>query len=312
MRLKFQTKVQALKATGGASPWIVRQPTAVCRKGKTMATPETLKVPECPPLKIADTRLGKISYREKGEGKTLLFLHGNLGSSRSWAFQIEDFSRTWRVVAWDAPSYGQSDDQAIDIDAYAASLAAFLDEVGGTPVALVGHSMGGSVGARFAALHPDKIDHLVLSCSHPGYGEPETAPMSEKFEKRMEELEKYGNKAYGLARARDLLPGFDEHLPVFHYAAEVAAETRPEALRRASRMLQLADNRSLMSRLKGPILILTGGIDQVVAPRLKADLISRVPYTRHVEMPGLAHAPYFQSPGYYDGLIRDFLSGHLA
>jgi pimeloyl-ACP methyl ester carboxylesterase len=276
-----------------------------------MTTSKNLNVPECPPLQIADTRLGKISYREKGNGGMLLFLHGNLGSSRSWAFQLEDFSKSWRVVAWDAPGYGQSDDQEADIDTYAAALTAFLDTVSGAPVVLVGHSMGGTVGARFAALHPDKVSALVLSCSHPGYAEPADAPMSEKFEKRMEELKQFGREAYGFARARDLLPGFDETRPVFRYAAEVAAETRPDGLRRASRMLQLADNRPLMKKLRGPILVLTGGIDKVVAPRLKADLLALAPYTRHVEMPGLAHAPYFQAPEYYNGLIRDFLSGNL-
>ncbi|MDR3073726.1 MAG: alpha/beta hydrolase [Deltaproteobacteria bacterium] len=276
-----------------------------------MTSAENLKVPECPPLKIAETKVGNISYREKGNGKTLLFLHGNLGNSRSWAFQLEDFSRSYRVVAWDAPGYGRSDEQAVNIDAYAEALAAFLDKVGGTPVALVGHSMGGAVGARFAALYPGKITSLVLSCSHPGYAEPATAPMSEKFEKRMEELKRTGKEAYGLARARDLLPGVDETRPEFLYAAEIAAETQPEGLRRASRMLQLADNRPLTPKLKGPILILTGGIDKVVAPRLKADLLASVPYTQHIEMPGLAHAPYFQAPEYYNNLIRDFLSGNL-
>jgi pimeloyl-ACP methyl ester carboxylesterase len=274
-----------------------------------MTSIENMNVPECPPLKIAGTAQGWISYRERGEGQTLLFLHGNLGSSRSWAFQLADFSGSWRTVAWDAPGYGQSDDQAIDIDAYVAALAAFLEAIGGAPVVLVGHSMGGAVGARFAALHPDRVSALVLSCSHPGYGEPESAPMSEKFEKRMEELKQFGKDAYGFARARDLLPGFDERSPVFRYAAEVAGETRPEGLRRASRMLQLADNRPLMSRFRGPLLILTGGADQVVASRLKADLLAGVPRARHVEMPGLAHAPYFQAPEYYDGLIREFLAG---
>lgn len=268
-------------------------------------------VPECPPRKIADTALGRISYRERGEGKTLLFLHGNLGSSRSWAFQLADFSASWRAVAWDAPGYGQSDDRAVDIDAYVASLAAFLDVIGDVPVVLVGHSMGGTVGARFAALHPGRVTALVLSCSHPGYGEPESAPMPEKFERRMRELRQFGPHVYGLARARDLLPGFDERSPVFHYAAEVAGETRPEGLRRASRMLQLADNRPWMSRLRGPVLILTGGADPVVAPRLKADLLAGIPSARHMEMPGLAHAPYFQAPEYYNGLIREFLAGNF-
>ena len=91
-----------------------------------MTSAENLKVPECPPLKIAETKVGNISYREKGNGNTLLILHGNLGNSRSWAFQLEDFSRSYRVVAWDAPGYGRSDEQAVNIDAYAEALAAFL------------------------------------------------------------------------------------------------------------------------------------------------------------------------------------------
>ncbi|MDR1826795.1 MAG: alpha/beta hydrolase [Methylobacteriaceae bacterium] len=266
-------------------------------------------VPECPPLSALESASGQLSYRAAGTGKTVLFLHGNLGSSRSWAFQLADFAGDYRAVAWDAPGYGGSAPRAVDIDAYVEALGELIAFIGGAPVHIVGHSMGGTVGARYAALHPENVDHLVLSCSHPGYAEPETAPMSAKFEKRMEELKAIGKEAYGLARARDLLPGVDETSPVFLYAAEVAAETDPDGLRRASRMLQLADNRPLLPKLKGPILVLTGEIDKVVAPRLKADQLALVPFTRHVDMPGLAHAPYFQAPRYYNKLIRDFLSG---
>jgi pimeloyl-ACP methyl ester carboxylesterase len=95
--------------------------------------------------------------------------------------------------------------------------------------------------------------------------------MSAKFERRMREFDEVGPFAYGVNRARDLLPD-SVSAGVFDYAAEIASETNPEGLRRATRMLQLADNRPLLPKLKMPILILTGELDTDVQPGLKADL----------------------------------------
>jgi pimeloyl-ACP methyl ester carboxylesterase len=57
-------------------------------------------------------------------------------------------------------------------------------------------------------------------------------------------------------------------------------------------------------------LILTGEKDGVVQPKLKADLLALVPYTQHIDMPGLGHAPYFQAPEYYNTLLHEFLAKH--
>jgi pimeloyl-ACP methyl ester carboxylesterase len=265
-------------------------------------------VPVCPPLQDVTLSHGKLAYRFQGSGEALVFLHGLLGSSKSWAFQFAHFSRRHRVIAWDAPGFGQSDMVPVSLDAFVDALREFLVTIDAGTVDLVGHSMGGTVAARFAARHPDMVSRLVLSCSHPGYNEPDTAPMSAKFEGRMRDLKEIGREAYGLARATDLLPE-PRDPAVFAFAAEVASEVNPEGLRRATRMLQLADNRPLLPTLTMPVLVLTGGIDKVVQPALKADLLRLTPFARHIDMPGVAHAPYFQSPDDFNGLIDDFLSG---
>src|SRR3984957_13985651 len=277
-------------------------------RGSLMTCGAPGAVPVCPPLQFARQSYGQMSFRSRGNGETIVFLHGLLGSSRSWAFQFDRLSRDYRMIAWDAPGYGQSEMVAASIHAFVEALREFIANVGHPKVSLVGHSMGGTVAACFAAAFPELVSRLVLSCSHAGYAEPETAPMSAKFERRMRELHEIGPVAYGVNRARSLLP---DSVPsrVFDYAAEIVSETNPEGLRRATRMLQRADNRGLLPKLKIPILILTGEMDTDVRPDLKADLLRLAPVTRHVEMPGLGHAPYFEAPDYYSGLIEDFLSG---
>lgn len=237
----------------------------------------------------------------------MVFLHGLLGNSRSWAFQFEHLSRNFRVIAWDAPGYGQSSLVPAAIEAYVDALRDLVAHLGPSRVALVGHSMGGAVAACFAARCPELVSRLVLSCTHAGYGDPETAPMSSKFARRMREFEEIGAIAYGINRAHDLLPA-SASAAVFLHAAEIASETTPEGLRRATRMLQCADNRPLLPTLTMPSLILTGEMDRDVRPDLKADLLRLTPMARHIEMPGLGHAPYFEAPDYYSDLVARFLS----
>ncbi len=269
---------------------------------------ENKEVPACPPQQLMVTSQGMLSFRCDGKGDAVIFLHGLLGSSKAWAFQFAGLSGAYHVAAWDAPGYGESTLVPADIDAYVLALHEFLRRYGDKKVTLVGHSMGGTVASRYAVRYPKKIRRLILSCTHPGYGAPENAPVSQKLEKRLRELQEIGPEAYGWNRAQDLLPFPDIPAAVLSYAAHIAAETHPEGLRRASRMLQLADNRPLLPKITQPTLILTGEKDPVVQPQLTADLLAGVAFTRQIQMPGLAHAPYFQAPGYYNALLQDFIA----
>ncbi|RDL27010.1 alpha/beta fold hydrolase [Serratia fonticola] len=271
---------------------------------------ENSAIPVCPEQQILRTSQGNLSFRACGEGETLIFLHGILGSSKAWPFQYAAFSPRYRVMAWDAPGYADSVLVPAEIDAFVQMLHEWVQHCGAEKVSLVGHSMGGTVASRYAARYPERVKNLVLSCTHPGYGAPESAPSSEKLEKRLKELAEIGREAYGRNRARDLLPFPDVPTAVLDYAADIAAGTNLEGLRRATRMLQLADNRPLLPQLKMPTLILTGEKDAVVQPQLKADLLALVPYTQHIEMPGMGHAPYFQAPDYYNTLLHEFFAKH--
>ncbi len=53
---------------------------------------ENSAIPVCPEQQILRTSQGNLSFRACGEGETLIFLHGILGSSKAWPFQFAAFS----------------------------------------------------------------------------------------------------------------------------------------------------------------------------------------------------------------------------
>src|SRR5476649_171942 len=145
-------------------------------------------VPDCPELQTMNTSLGKLSFRSGGKGEAIIFLHGLLGAAEAWAFQFAALTPAYHVIAWNAPGYGPSTLIPATIDAYEQSLHELIQTCGHDRVSLVGHSMGGTVASRYAARHPNKINRLILSCTHPGYAAPDSAPVPEKLQKRLREL----------------------------------------------------------------------------------------------------------------------------
>src|SRR3546814_12702323 len=112
-----------------------------------------------PPRRLTlDTPAGRIGFREAGTGTdVLVLLHGLGGNSLSWESQFDHLANHRRVIAWDSPGYGGSDDlpmPAPDPDDYVEALRTFLDAMGIARADLLGHSMGGVVAARFAARWP--------------------------------------------------------------------------------------------------------------------------------------------------------------
>jgi pimeloyl-ACP methyl ester carboxylesterase len=265
----------------------------------------------CPPRQTVELAHGPLSYREAGSGPAVVFLHGLLGNSRSWVKQFAPFSQNHRVIAWDAPGFGLS--QAIEpsADEFAETLGALLDALDCPAATIVGHSMGGVVAARLAARRPAMVSALVLSCSHAGYGEAADSPPSARLQGRLQELANLGPVEYGQVRAAGMVAA-GASAEVLALAAAIAAETRPEGMIASTRMLQLADNRSLLPDLEMPLMVINGALDPVVRADLKAALLALTPEARHVEIPGVGHAPYLEDAETYNAAIGEFLAARSA
>ncbi|HUP31826.1 MAG TPA: alpha/beta fold hydrolase [Gaiellaceae bacterium] len=106
---------------------------------------------------------------EGGEGPPVVLLHGPGEFAATWLRVIPQLAETHRVVAPDLPGHGASGLSAGPLDAERALawLGELIERTCDSPPALVGHLLGGSLAARFAADNGNRVSRLVLV---DGYG----------------------------------------------------------------------------------------------------------------------------------------------
>ncbi len=100
-----------------------------------------------------------------GDGTPLLFSHGLLMSSRMFDAQVAALQGRYRCIRWDHRGQGRSADvsgRIITIEQVTEDTIALIRTLALPPVHFVGLSMGGFVGMRLAARHPELLRSLAL------------------------------------------------------------------------------------------------------------------------------------------------------
>lgn len=110
---------------------------------------------------------GHVHYLDFGgpDGATpLVLVHGLGGSHANWLAVGPSLAQEDRVYAPDLAGHGLTfpDHRRTDVDSNQRLLDRFLREVAGTPVILVGNSMGGMISILQTWRNPDTVRALVL------------------------------------------------------------------------------------------------------------------------------------------------------
>jgi pimeloyl-ACP methyl ester carboxylesterase len=110
---------------------------------------------------------GTIRYREAGEGKPVVFVHGYLVDGRLWDGVVDRLADRCRCIAPDWPIGAQQIAMNPDADlsppGIAAIIAGFLDALGLDDVTIVGNDSGGAMSQVLVTRHPQRIGRLVLT-----------------------------------------------------------------------------------------------------------------------------------------------------
>jgi pimeloyl-ACP methyl ester carboxylesterase len=115
----------------------------------------------------ADLQMAYLDVRpSKANGRTVVLLHGKNFCAGSWEATIRRLvGAGYRVVAPDQIGFCKSakpDRYQYGLHTLAANTRSLLDQLGVERPILMGHSMGGMLGLRYALQYPEALSHLVL------------------------------------------------------------------------------------------------------------------------------------------------------
>ncbi|MDA7417330.1 alpha/beta hydrolase [Xenophilus arseniciresistens] len=255
-----------------------------------------------------------VSVRECGNAAAdtlpLVCLHGIGSGSASWLESAQLLAPRTRLIAWDAPGYGESTPlpQAQPTGAdYAQRVHALLDALQITRCVLVGHSLGALMAAP-AARSDERIAALVLISPAQGYGaEGREAERARVHAERMGSLAELGIAGMAARRSGRLV---SEHAsPVARaWVRWNMARLHEGGYRQAIELLcggrLLADVAALPPGL--PLMVACGELDVVTPPAACVQVAQQrgVPL---VPIAHAGHASYVEQPAAVAALLTEVL-----
>ena len=239
----------------------------------------------------------------------LVLVHGVGLDRHMWAPFTAALGRA--TVAYDMLGLGDADkpEGPYTLSMYAEQLAAVISDGRGTPVDVVGFSMGALVAQRLAVDHPMLVRRLVL--------------VSGVFDRTADERAAIVSRVAEV-RAGGYLAAVEPALDRW-FTPEFAA-LHPDVVDTVRRRMLANDVRSyacayevfatgdeelvpLVHRITAPTLVVTGADDQRSTPDMTNRLAAALPNGTAVVVPGVRHLLPLEQPNLLAELVRDFLHG---
>lgn len=117
--------------------------------------------------KQVDLPMGTIRYREAGEGKPIVFVHGYLVDGRLWDGVVDRLADRFRCFApdWPLGAHRSPMNPGADLSppGVAELIASFLEAHDLQDVTIVGNDSGGAMSQVLVTRRPERIGRLVLT-----------------------------------------------------------------------------------------------------------------------------------------------------
>lgn len=230
---------------------------------------------------------------------TILMLHGGGQNRFSWKNTGQILADLgYRVVAVDTRGHGDSDrapEADYALESLTADVVAVIDQIG-TPVVVIGASMGGLTGIMAAdAAGPDKVTKLILVDVVPRFEKSGSTRIRDFMFSHVHGFESLEEAAAAVAeylphRAKPQSPeGLKKNLRLrdgrwhWHWDPAFLTKPRDDPFERVDKMEAAA------MRLQIPILLIRGRLSDVVSTAGVNDFLQKVPHAEFVELSGAGH-----------------------
>lgn len=254
----------------------------------------------------------RLAWREAGadDAPALVFIHGMGGNARNWETQYARFSDRYRVVGWDAPGYGESDDWPTDTPSvadYVATIAALLDALDIGAAHMVGHSFGGTLMPAFQKAHPDRVMSMVLAQPVIGSGPLGPVKQAEIIAARENLLDELGIDAYARQHApRSVAESADA--ATIAKGIEVTSWTRPKGHLAQWRAMATADIFAEIGETPCPATVIAGAGDKTASQAVVKRIAAAIAGAYLIELPDVGHMIYLEHPDRFNRALEHHLA----
>jgi pimeloyl-ACP methyl ester carboxylesterase len=236
----------------------------------------------------------------------LVFLHGVGGGHHAWEHQVPYFGGLgYPSHAWDQPGYGHSATvEPYDLEHISASLARLIESLGGEPVVLVGHSMGGLIAQETYVRHPQLIKAMALCFTSPAFAGGSSEFTKQFLAARIGPLDEGKSMAEIAAK---LIPTMGSNSKL---AEQIMAGVPPDTYRKAVRLLTTFDRRKELADIKVPTLLVAGSEDKTAPPAVMEKMWQKIPGSEYVLIEDCGHLGPMDRPEEFNAALLAFLRQH--
>jgi pimeloyl-ACP methyl ester carboxylesterase len=271
------------------------------------------------------------------DGTPIVFVHGLGGSHLNWCLIGPQLAAGRRAVALDLHGFGLTPGTrgTSTVERNARLLDRFVREVTGTPVILVGNSMGGLISIMRASAAPDTVRGLVLidPALPPSQRAPDRQVASQFLTFALPGLgELYVRSVMSrrppqlaVQRLIELCFADPSRADPAMLTASIALAAERQNQDHAYSAAFLAASRSLMrvvgqrrrywemmASVQAPVLLIGGEADRLVPVASLRQAAARNPRWETVIWPGVGHTPQLEVPDDVIGTLRDWLARQFA
>lgn len=286
---------------------------------------------------VSEAELGRVEVRgarlavvEKGEGDSLVLVHGTVSDYRSWSDVQARFARDHRTIAYSRRYHWPNEPIPEGADyamlEQAEDLAALLEAVDAGPAHLVGHSYGGYLALLVAMRRPEAVRSLVMT-------EPPVIPLFASVPPKPLELLKllFTRPSAGIALLRFGASGMGPATEAFErgeperglqlFAGAVLGEETFESISE-ERMEQVRDNLIAeeflgsgfvpvsdedIAAIPHPSLLIGSGRSAPIFRHVLDRLEELIPTVERADIPSASHNVHEDAPEAFHRAVTEFL-----
>jgi pimeloyl-ACP methyl ester carboxylesterase len=251
--------------------------------------------------------------QSQGDGRTLVFIHGNSSSARTWQPLLAgSFGRRYRCLALDLPGHGHSapakDHAAYSLPGYAAVLAGFTQALAAVDAVIVGWSLGGHIALEAAPAMPSAAAFVI-------FGAPPVASAAQMGEAFLPNpaMNVGFSASVSADDARVLAASFTapgSTVALDEFIADILAT---DGAARAGLLASIGEGRfadevAIVGTLRQPLAVLHGESEQLVNLEYLRELAIPSLWRTKVQLiAGAGHAPQQETPDQFASLLEQFI-----